>query len=108
MTHSRTLLALTLLCAPATLTACDQGETSAAVAATHTATVDIAGMTCASCSVTVKAALGRVDGIASVDVDVEAGRAVVEYDQGLTSGQAITDAISATGYAATLATDDEV
>ena len=73
--------------------------------ADQTVQLAIAGMTCASCSVTVKVALGRLPGIASVEVDTEAGRATVRFDGSQVTAQQMATAITEAGYATTVAGD---
>ncbi len=70
-------------------------------AATETATLKVEGMTCASCKVTVRTAARKVDGVAKVDVDVDAGTATVTYDPRRTDPKAIAEAITGAGYRAT-------
>jgi copper chaperone CopZ len=65
-------------------------------------TLAVHGMTCATCAVTVRVALGRVEGVASVDVDVADGRAVVRYQPDRVDVARIADAIGAAGYPATI------
>ena len=60
----------------------------------------IQGMTCASCTLTVKTAARKVPGVAEVRVSLEEKRAWVSYDAGQTSPAAIASAISAAGYTA--------
>jgi len=89
-TRAPSLLLAALRAGPAVLVSAGGGATSAgspAVAATptHTATLSVSGMTCASCAVTVKAAVNKVDGITAVEVDVEGGEGTVRFD-----GQKVT------------------
>jgi len=79
-----------------------------ASAATHTATLDITGMTCASCSVTVKTAVNKLDGIVSIDVDVAGGKATVTYDGAKVSAEQIAQAVTDAGYTTTVASSDAV
>ena len=79
-----------------------------AVAATHTATFAVEGMTCGSCSVTVRAAVNHLDGIASVEVDVDGGAATVTFDGSRVTAEQIAQAITGTGYTATVRTTGEV
>jgi len=86
---------------------CGAQEPSAEVlaAATQTATFKVEGMTCASCSVTVRTAVGRLEGIGTVDVDVAAGTATVGFDPHKTTAADIAAAISHSGYAAAVSTE---
>lgn len=91
---------------------CDaDGEgTSAATAAHATTAVEltVAGMTCGSCAVTIKAALGHLDGIASVEVDTDAGTATVRFDSSQVSAEQIAEKITESGYNARVASTREV
>lgn len=86
---------------------CDASEPSAEVhaAASQTATFQVEGMTCASCSVTVRTAVGKLDGIGTVEVDVAAGTATVAFDPDKTTPSAIARAITGSGYTATASTE---
>jgi len=89
---------------PLALVGCDRGAPAEAeaVAANATASLAIEGMTCASCSVTVKAALKKLGGIASVEVDVEGGAATVRFDASQVSAPQIAAAITDAGYTTTV------
>lgn len=101
------LLVLVSLITPGVLLTCVAcGSPQAQVAATtatHKATLDIAGMTCASCSVTVKTAVKRLDGLVSINVDVDAGQATVTYAGDTLTAEQIAQAISDAGYQTTVA-----
>ena len=60
----------------------------------------VEGMTCAACTVTLKAAVKKLDGISSVSASVEKKSATVEYDPKRTDADAIKKAIDSTGYRA--------
>ena len=73
------------------------------IAAAHAAeekkaTLEIKGMTCASCAIAVKTALKKVDGFKSVEVAVQEGRAVVTYDPTRTDPEALVAAVTKLGY----------
>ncbi len=78
--------------------------TAATAVATRTATLAIEGMTCASCSVTVRKAAKHLDGVNSIKVDVDAGQAAVTFDPAKVSAQQIADRITDAGYKTTVAT----
>ncbi|MBL4619752.1 MAG: heavy-metal-associated domain-containing protein [Marinicaulis sp.] len=59
-------------------------------------------MTCATCPITVKKAMGKVDGVQSVDVDFEAKTATVVFDPSKTTPEQIADASTNAGYPARL------
>ena len=65
-------------------------------------------MTCASCAVTVKVALGRLPGIAEVAVDTANGRAVVRFDRAQVDAARIAAAITAAGYPSSVLSEREV
>lgn len=93
-----------LVALPATLPGCG-GNTATAeepVKATHTATVKIEGMTCASCSVTVRTAVNKLSGVASIEVDVAKGSATVKFDSAQVSAEDIAKKITDAGYASTV------
>ncbi len=79
-----------------------------AVVATHTASLSITGMTCASCAVTVRTAAGKLGGVTSIDVDVAAGRATVHYDAGRVTAEQVAEAITKAGYTSTVESTSEV
>ncbi len=61
----------------------------------RTATFDVEKMTCATCPITVRKAMLRVDGVKEVNVDLDSKTAVVTYDAELATpveiGRASTD-----------------
>ena len=63
------------------------------------ATLEIEGMTCASCAIAVEAGLAKVDGFKAVAVAVEQGRAEVSYDPSRTTPEALAAAVTTLGYA---------
>ncbi len=67
-------------------------------AATQTVTLSVPGMTCASCPITVKHALSKVEGVSKVDVGFEKREAVVTFDDTKASVQKLTKATADAGY----------
>jgi copper chaperone len=67
-----------------------------------TATLQVSGMTCHHCVKTVQQALEAVDGVERAKVDLQDGRAVVEYDDDRTDAAALAGAVSQEGYPATV------
>jgi copper chaperone len=65
-----------------------------------TTTLKITGMTCGHCVAAVTKALRSTDGVSSADVDLQAGRARVEYDETRTSPRALASAVTDEGYTA--------
>lgn len=89
-------------------TGCGTVEPTTAVKATRTASLRVNGMTCASCAVTVKVAVKRLEGVASVKVDVPGSRASIHYDDERVSAQALAQAITDAGYESTVLSDEEM
>ena len=80
-----------------------QGEAGAGqTLAPQTVTLDVPGMTCAACPITVKKAISKVDGVSKVDVSYEKRQAVVTFDDAKTSVEALTQASENAGYPASL------
>lgn len=65
-----------------------------------TAVLKVKGMSCDHCARTVTEALERVDGVERANVDLNAGRAVVEYHDGSASPRALASAVMDEGYSA--------
>ncbi|MBX3602354.1 MAG: mercury resistance system periplasmic binding protein MerP [Rubrivivax sp.] len=79
---------------------------AASAAAVHaspqTVTLDVPGMTCAACPITVKKAISKVDGVSKVDVSYEKRQAVVTFDDAKASVQKLTQATENAGYPSTV------
>ena len=67
-----------------------------------TATLQVSGMTCQHCVKTVQRTLEAVDGVEQAKVDLDGGRAVIEFDDGRTDAAALAGAVSEEGYPATV------
>ncbi len=65
-------------------------------------TLEIPGMSCAACPITVKKALSRVDGVQNVEVSYPTRSATVKFDDQLTSAAALARATEEAGYSATV------
>lgn len=78
-----------------------QANAAPAHAQLRTATFAIGKMTCASCPITVKAAMYRVSGVNSVDVNFGAKTATVTFDPARASLGQIAAASTNAGYPAT-------
>ncbi|MBB5518364.1 heavy-metal-associated domain-containing protein [Amphiplicatus metriothermophilus] len=80
-------------------------SSSGAVAATEareaTARFAIENMTCPTCPISVRAAMNRVDGVKSVEVDFDTKTATVVYDPARTTAAEIAAASTKVGYPAT-------
>jgi Cu+-exporting ATPase len=66
----------------------------------------IGGMTCATCVQRVERVLGRRPGVVSVQVNLATERATVAYVPGITTPDALADAVAAAGYTAAPAPSD--
>lgn len=65
-------------------------------------TLNVEGMTCASCGIAVRAALKRLDGVKNARVSVPEKRAFVEYQPGKVTPRQMVDAVNKLGYRASL------
>jgi len=66
--------------------------------ATRNLTLQIGGMSCASCVATIEGALQNLDGVAKASVNLAAQKAQVEFDPALVGPKAIAEAIADVGY----------
>ncbi|HKA40819.1 MAG TPA: mercury resistance system periplasmic binding protein MerP [Burkholderiales bacterium] len=71
---------------------------SHALAANKTVTLDVPGMYCEMCPITVKKALSHVSGVSNVSASYERKEAVVTFDDTKTSVEALTKATANAGY----------
>ena len=69
-----------------------------AFAATRTVTLDVPGMTCPVCPITVRQALRKVPGVEKVDVRYVKREAIVTYDDARTNVAALAKATADAGY----------
>ena len=69
---------------------------------TTESTLDIEGMTCASCVGRVQKALSRVDGVVEASVNLATETAAVTYDPAVVEPASLTAAVEKAGYAGTL------
>ena len=73
-----------------------------ASAATKTITLDVPGMTCSICPITIRKALTKVDGVIEAKADFESKTATVTFDDKKISVKTITDTTANAGYPATV------
>lgn len=73
-------------------------------AATRTITLSVPSMTCATCPITVKKALQKVEGVIEAKVTWEPKEAVVIFDDTRTNAQSLTEATRNAGYPSTVKT----
>ena len=67
-----------------------------------TVTLDVPGMNCGFCPITVRKALRKVPGVISASADLDSKTATVTYDPDRTSVEALTSATANAGYPSTL------
>ncbi|AKB85137.1 Copper chaperone [Methanococcoides methylutens MM1] len=63
-------------------------------------TIKVEGMSCGHCQMAVTKAISGLEGVSSVDVDLEKGEAAVSYDPQATDIDAIKKAVNDAGYKA--------
>lgn len=73
-------------------------SSSSAFAKDVTIALDVPSMTCATCPITVKKALQKVDGVKNVEVTYEDKLAVVTFDDEVTNSKVLTAATKNAGY----------
>lgn len=61
-------------------------------------TLDVKGMTCGHCKMTVNGALKDLEGISDVEVDLETGKVDVSYDENKVDKEKMKEAIEEKGY----------
>lgn len=64
--------------------------------------LNIIGMSCASCAVSIDATLKRLDGVLEVSINIATDKAVIKYEEEKVSVDAIIKEIQSTGYDASL------
>ena len=62
--------------------------------------LNVTGMTCDHCSHAVKTALEELDGVRSARVDLEAGTALVDHEDGQPEPAVLSSAVAEAGYQA--------
>jgi copper chaperone len=63
-------------------------------------TLKVAGMTCQHCVRSVQSALESQDGVQSANVDLQGGRALVEYDDAVVTPRELAGVVAEEGYEA--------
>ena len=71
---------------------------AAAWASPKTVTLNVSGMTCEACPITVKKALQKVPGVSKIDVLYEKKQVVVTFDDSKTNTDALVKATTNAGY----------
>jgi mercuric ion binding protein len=78
-----------------------RADSDATQATEQIQTFAVENMTCATCPISVKKAMSKVDGVQSVTVDFDTKTAIAVFDPALTSAKLIADASTDVGYPAT-------
>lgn len=76
-------------------------------ASVKTVTLDVQGMTCSMCTVTVRKSLQKVPGVKSAKVDLGKNTATVVYDPAKTDPDALVQATGDAGYRSTVRVEGE-
>jgi periplasmic mercuric ion binding protein len=71
---------------------------ASAWASPQTVTLNVSGMTCPACPITVKKALEKVPGVSKVDVRFEKKQVLVTFDDAKTNTDALVKATTNAGY----------
>lgn len=61
-------------------------------------TLDVKGMTCGHCKMSVEGALKELEGVSTVEVDLTAGHVKVSYDESKVTIDSMRDAVEEQGY----------
>src|SRR6266852_6157645 len=74
------------------------GLVASAWASPQTVTLNVSGMTCAACPITVKKALEKVEGVSKVEVRFEKKQVLVTFDDAKTNTDALVKATTNAGF----------
>lgn len=78
------------------------GLSTGAMAALQTVALDVPGMTCVTCPITIKQSLKKVDGVKEVKASFAKKEAIVTFDDSKTSIAKLTAATANAGFPSTL------
>jgi mercuric ion binding protein len=67
-------------------------------AASKTVTLDVQKMKCATCPITIKKALSKVNGVSKINVSLEKKEVVVSFDDTQTNAAALVEATTNAGF----------
>ena len=82
---------------------CSAQQSEAPAADAKTVTLNVEGMTCGSCTVTVRTVLKKLDGVQDATVQLKEKRAIVQYDASKVTPDKMVEAINKAGYKASVA-----
>ena len=85
-----------------TIIALSAALSAPAWAATTTVTLSVSGMKCATCPITIKKALNKVEGVENIEVNLEKKEALVTFDDAKTTVEALLEATKNAGYPSTV------
>lgn len=68
--------------------------------------LDIQGMTCASCVVTIEKYIGSLDGVKNISVNLTTEKALVEFSSDIIGTRDLVEAVSDIGFTASIASED--
>jgi mercuric ion binding protein len=104
MTIKSGLLMISLLLPAALRMPAAYAETAVALPNQQTVTLKLENMTCSMCTITIKKALQKVEGVQKVTVDYDSKTAEVTFDGPKTDSAALIKATTDAGYPSSLAT----
>ncbi|MFC3038729.1 copper chaperone CopZ [Virgibacillus xinjiangensis] len=61
-------------------------------------TLDVKGMTCGHCKMSVEGALKELDGVQSAEVDLASGKVTVTHEEGKVTKEDMREAVEDQGY----------
>lgn len=64
----------------------------------QTKSLDVKGMTCGHCKMSVEGALNKLDGVTAIEVDLGSGKVEVTYDETKISLDNMKEAVEDQGY----------
>lgn len=62
-----------------------------------TINIEIKGMTCSGCVSMIEASLKKIDGVTAIDIDLEKGAGVIQYDASKVKEEAVVEAVEKAG-----------
>ncbi|MGJ9459318.1 copper chaperone CopZ [Oceanobacillus sp. CF4.6] len=62
------------------------------------ATLNVQGMTCGHCKMSVEGALNELNGVTNTEVDLATGKVDVTYDEDKVTSEAMREAVEEQGY----------
>ncbi|WP_434402759.1 copper chaperone CopZ [Planococcus sp. 11815] len=64
----------------------------------QTKTLDVRGMTCGHCKISVEGALKGLEGVSAAELDLNSGKVKVTYDESKVSSENMKEAVEEQGY----------